>query len=635
MVLALARPEVHELFPRLWEDRSLSEIRLGELPRKAGERLVREVLGERVSADEVRDLVQRAAGNALYLEELIRAAAEGDSAPGTVLAMLQARLERLAPGARQVLRAASVFGQALWAGGVRALVGGRQDTLGEWLLDLCDRELIQRRPSSRFPGETEYSFRHALVRDAAYGMLTEHDRALGHRLAGEWLESAGENEAVVLAEHFERGAEPGRAVGWYRQAAEQALEGNDFVAVLERVERGVNAACVQGDPPGQEVGALRLLEAEAHRWRNEHGEAERCGIEALRFLPKRSRLWYDAMAEVAIASGRRGNQEQLVALADELADLPWGETASAAQVGVGARVGGQLLFAGQTDRADALLAQLRAVPDAILADDPSARAWLSESRSFRAHFSGDVAAALALLEDAVGCFEAAGHLRDAALGRVNLAYLRLEVGAYRAAEADLREALAGAERMGLKNVSAAARQNLCLALAHQGRLDEAARLAQETIVEFHAHGDLRMEAASRVYLAGIRLLAGDADAAAREALAAVEVTPSAKAHALATVTLARLAAGRAAEALEAAREARELLEKAGAVDEGEARIRLAWAEALAAAGERDEARAAIAVARDRLLERASRLSDAETRASFLERVRDHARTLALAKEWGA
>ena len=40
-VLALARPEVHEHFPRLWAERDVSEIRLGELGRKAAERLVR------------------------------------------------------------------------------------------------------------------------------------------------------------------------------------------------------------------------------------------------------------------------------------------------------------------------------------------------------------------------------------------------------------------------------------------------------------------------------------------------------------------------------------------------------------------------------------------------------------------
>ncbi len=55
MVLALARPEVHELFPRLWAERSLQEIRLGELVRRASERLVREVLGDELDPPSARD----------------------------------------------------------------------------------------------------------------------------------------------------------------------------------------------------------------------------------------------------------------------------------------------------------------------------------------------------------------------------------------------------------------------------------------------------------------------------------------------------------------------------------------------------------------------------------------------------
>src|SRR4029450_12087502 len=97
MVLGLARPEVHERFPGLWAERSVQEIRLGELRRKASARLVRLVLGERVSAETVERLVTHADGNAFYLEELIRATAEGrqGALPETVLSMLQGRLEAL------------------------------------------------------------------------------------------------------------------------------------------------------------------------------------------------------------------------------------------------------------------------------------------------------------------------------------------------------------------------------------------------------------------------------------------------------------------------------------------------------------------------------------------------------------
>src|SRR5262249_27194737 len=106
MVLALARPEVHELFPRLWAERGVQELRLDGLSRKASERLVREVLGEGVAATEVARVVERAAGNAFFLEELIRAVAhgKGDSVPETVLGIVEQRLTALDPEARRVLR---------------------------------------------------------------------------------------------------------------------------------------------------------------------------------------------------------------------------------------------------------------------------------------------------------------------------------------------------------------------------------------------------------------------------------------------------------------------------------------------------------------------------------------------------
>lgn len=62
-------------------------------------------------------------------------------------------------------------------------------------------------------------------------------------------------------------------------------------------------------------------------------------------------------------------------------------------------------------------------------------------------------------------------------------------------------------------------------------------------------------------------------------------------------------------------------------------VRLLHAEALRASGALDEARAAIVEARDRLYERAQRIGDREMRRGMLERVKSHARTIALADEW--
>lgn len=212
LVMALARSEVKELFPRLWEGRSIQELHLAGLGRKASERLVHEVLGDRAAPDMVSRLVRQAGGNALFLEELIRSVAEGTGTgevlPETVLAMLQARFLRLEPGARRVLRAASVFGETFWRGGVQAVLGleeHHEEELDRWLMSLMSGEMIVRQGAARFPGETQYAFRHGLLREAAYGLLREEDRNVGHRAAARYLERMGEIDALVLAEHYRRG----------------------------------------------------------------------------------------------------------------------------------------------------------------------------------------------------------------------------------------------------------------------------------------------------------------------------------------------------------------------------------------------------------------------------------------------
>ncbi|HEX2573146.1 MAG TPA: protein kinase, partial [Polyangia bacterium] len=125
LVMGFGRPEVHELFPGLWAERTLQELRLGPLTRKASESLVRQVLGEVVEQATVEAVVERAAGHAFYLEELIRAVAEGrDGAlPETVLALAQARLDALGGEDRRLLRAASIFGEHFTGQCLIALLG--------------------------------------------------------------------------------------------------------------------------------------------------------------------------------------------------------------------------------------------------------------------------------------------------------------------------------------------------------------------------------------------------------------------------------------------------------------------------------------------------------------------------------
>ncbi|AUX39721.1 uncharacterized protein SOCE26_011160 [Sorangium cellulosum] len=117
-VIAFARPEVHGCFPGLWEGRDVHEIRLGPLPTRAAEQLVRQVLGPTADAAQVAAIVDRAGGHAFYLEELTRAVTEAgaEALPETVLGMVEARLASLPPETRRLLRAASLFGERFCKG---------------------------------------------------------------------------------------------------------------------------------------------------------------------------------------------------------------------------------------------------------------------------------------------------------------------------------------------------------------------------------------------------------------------------------------------------------------------------------------------------------------------------------------
>jgi tetratricopeptide (TPR) repeat protein len=674
LVVALARTEVHQIFPKLWSERGLQEIRLGALTKRSSERLVRQILGGDASDAVVARLLERAEGNAFYLEELVRASASGKGAelPETVLAMVQARLEGLEAEARRLLRAASVFGQTFWSGGVAALLGGSAPTTNasEWLAALQEREVIVRSDESRFPGQDEYVFRHALFRDAAYAMLTEGDRALGHRLAGRWLERLGERDAMMLAEHLERGGLPASAAGWYRRAAEDALEGNDLEAVLARADRGF--ACLvtaaTADPESRQTleiraphdepsvtssraplgpssvsvvavdavaaGALHLLIAEASRWQGKLTEAERAGGEALATLTPGTRLWFRAAAESVLAGSMLGHVESVASITAQVrARVPAGDGTDAKAKALAHAVS-ELLNAGRYELADAALVDLDALAAAHPIGDLAVLARTQDARARRALVLGDVGEFLRLAQDARAGFEQAGHARVATALSVSVGYAHLQLGAYVEAEATLRKALGEADRLGLTVISPSAKENLGMALAGLGRWDEARAVAVEAVEAFRAQGHRRMEAGARIYLALMLGMSGDLEAAEREARAALAVDPAPpiRAHALATLAEMLLRRGDAAGALTAAREAIDLLDTLGTLEEGEPLVRLVYAEVLHAAGDRRSA-SAILDARDHLLDRAAKIRDPILRRSFLERVPENARTLAFAREW--
>jgi predicted Zn-dependent protease len=144
---------------------------------------------------------------------------------------------------------------------------------------------------------------------------------------------------------------------------------------------------------------------------------------------------------------------------------------------------------------------------------------------------------------------------------------------------------------------------------------------------------VQLEGTARIYLAIIMGSAGElaeAEDQARRAISLAEGTPV-NCHALAVLAQIMLARGRCAEAMQAASDAKARLDALASIDEGESRIRLAYAEALLAVGRKAEASDAIATARDRLLARAVRITREDWRESFLHQVPENRRTLELAQ----
>ncbi len=651
MVVALTRPEAHANLKHLRAVGGVQELPLGDLSRRAAERLARAMLGD-VDAAVIERVIDRAGGNPFVLEELLRAVLEGrgDALPGSVRAAAEARFESMPAGDRRLLRAGSVFGRAFTADALAALLGA-DATAGGRLDALVLGEVLLRRGDG---AAAEYVFRHELLREVAYDALTDEDRALGHALAGRWLEHAGGADALTLADHFERGGDVARAAILWHQAAEQALAANDLDATLSLAERGVRAGAT-----GETLGALRGIEAMVYAWRGELDRSAGCASEAVANLERGDARWYRAASFLASAKIQRGDVGAIEGVIREIV-APLDGGAQRARVMAAAQVALHCLATGLNALLPPILACLDDPRVSALAEgDPIAAAYLCEVRATRATVAGAPLTSMREKARARAFRLQGGDLRGAYTVQVNEAASLLELGDFVRAEELLSEATPVLDRFGLGAMAAYAR--LCLGLALLGRdarlgvtaaqsrlrlgaamLGRGARREAQAVISLAVtqsweRGRPRTEALARCALAGVLAADGDLEAAEREVLTALErvtTLPAPRSYALATLASIRLQRGARAAALGDATEAIQILNALGGLDTGDAKVRRIYAEALRATGDIESSVAAIAWARGRVLERASRIDDEGWRESFLTRVEDNARTLALAKEWG-
>jgi class 3 adenylate cyclase/predicted ATPase/ribosomal protein L40E len=241
MLIGTARPE----FVAPWPERSnLTAIKLARLTKRQARSVIERVAIAMEGADASEDgdgarpaalseaiidaIVARADGIPLFLEELARTALEPgvagrvDEIPATLADSLMARLDRLS-AAKEVAQRASVLGREFSYPLLSAVVGLEEASLRQGLARLDEAEILFVRGE---PPTAIYTFKHALVQEAAYESLLKRTRRQLHRrvvevMLAQFPERAAA-EPEVMARHAELAGRIDEAITYCQRAGEQA-----------------------------------------------------------------------------------------------------------------------------------------------------------------------------------------------------------------------------------------------------------------------------------------------------------------------------------------------------------------------------------------------------------------------------
>jgi predicted ATPase len=190
--------------------------------------------------DEIDAIVGRAGGNPLFVEELVRMARKSgvDALPDSLDAVASAEIDNLEPLVRRVLRYASVLGNTFERPVLEEILELEQIRLDDATMRGLGRQLMA-------TGKDRVSFRHSVVRDAAYEGLPFTRRRHLHLLAGEAIErtaGAGEERADALSLHFHRAQAWELAWKYALAAARRASEAHAPAEAAVHLERAVDAS---------------------------------------------------------------------------------------------------------------------------------------------------------------------------------------------------------------------------------------------------------------------------------------------------------------------------------------------------------------------------------------------------------
>jgi tetratricopeptide (TPR) repeat protein len=240
---------------------SYTQLRIDPLPREGAEELLDVLLGTDPGLDPLkRLLIERTEGNPLFVEESVRALVETGAVtgtrgayhlarglpaihvPGTVRDILAARIDRLPPDGKRLLETAAVIGKDFPFALLLAVADENEEMLRSGLGHLQTGEFLY---ETRLFPNLEYTFKHALTHEVAYGGLPhERRRDLHARIVGAIERSSPDRlteHVERLAHHAVRGEVWEQAVTYLRRAGAKALAGSANREAVSWFEQALTA----------------------------------------------------------------------------------------------------------------------------------------------------------------------------------------------------------------------------------------------------------------------------------------------------------------------------------------------------------------------------------------------------------
>lgn len=432
--------------------------------------------------------IERAAGNPLFLEQLLRSAREtpDEETPATIHSLVLSRLDRLSATDKSAIRAAAIIGQRFPLGAVRHLLDQPDYDCQGLLLHF----LIQ--PAGRY-----FLFAHALIQDCVYSSLLKSQRCELHRRAADWF--AG-GDPALRAEHLDR-AEDTAAPRAYLEAARDQMPQYRYDQALRLVERGL--AIVHED---QDRHALFCLRGELLRELGSVAEslgAFEAALDCAGDDAGRCRAWigvaegtrlsddYDRAFEALDQAQALANRHRLT---EELAQLHY--------------LRGSLAF--PLGKIDACREQHEAaLENARRAGSPEREALALSGLGDAAYARGRMYTALAHFRDCLELCGRHGFGRIEAANRFMIGTIRIYLNE---SDGALEDSLASAElaaRVGHKRAEIVSRLTAGWVFLDRGEFDSAQDQAEQGLAITHNLGAKRFKPFLNESLARIRLARGD------------------------------------------------------------------------------------------------------------------------------